>query len=177
VAASLLAAAALAGCTADRPVPAPAATPPAGASPAPANTAAAWPAATPNLISTQPVYTPSAPHGGPATWDDASRQAAVEAAGAALAAFARPDLAWQAWYTGLTPLMDKDAAADYATVDPSNIPISAVDQSSCALAGGESSAYLALVECGTDGGAWQVLETRLGQTDPWLATSFAPADR
>ena len=54
-------------------------------------------------------------------WDEASRVAVVDAAEAAMTAFARPDLDYDTWWAGVEPLLTPEAAEDYAYVDPANI--------------------------------------------------------
>ena len=49
-------------------------------------------------------------------WDEASRVAVVDAAEAAMTAFARPDLDYDTWWAGVEPLLTPEAAEDYAYV-------------------------------------------------------------
>ena len=109
-----------------------------------------------------------------ATWDNQSRTAAISTAANALAAFAHPDLDFQTWFTQLAPWLDPSVLDTYRTVDPARIPISSVDQASCVLVDDTTSVFLARVNCGTNQGIWQVLETRTSQNTSWLVISFIP---
>lgn len=61
-----------------------------------------------------------------ATWSDADRSAAIEAADAAMAAFARPALDQDTWWKELSPLLTPQARTDYAYVQASVVPASRV---------------------------------------------------
>lgn len=107
------------------------------------------------------------------TWDDQSRQAAVAAAAAALVAYGQPSLDYQTWITQLGAHMDPAALDRYRLVDPSNIPIHTVDTASCQLVD-DTSGWIGRVNCGTDAGVWQVMVSRTGQADLWVAQEFLP---
>lgn len=106
------------------------------------------------------------------TWDAAAEAAALKAATAALAAFARSDLSHEQWWAQLRPHLSQEAAETYVYTDPINVPVSAVTGAATALE--SSSAYLALVDVGTDVGTYQVLMVRADGDAPWLAQEFAP---
>lgn len=106
------------------------------------------------------------------TWDKAAETAAITAGTAALAAFARPDLSQEQWWTQLRPHLTQEAAETYVYTDPINVPVSAVTGTATALE--SSSAYLALVDVETDVGTYQVLMVRADGEAPWLAQEFAP---
>lgn len=106
------------------------------------------------------------------TWDVAAETAAINAATAALAAFARPDLSQEQWWAQLRPHLSQEAAETYVYTDPINVPVSAVTGTATALE--SSSAYLALVDVETDVGTYQVLMVRADGESPWLAQEFAP---
>ena len=61
-----------------------------------------------------------------ATWSDADRSAAIEAANAAMVAFARPGLNQDTWWKELSPLLTPQARTDYAYVQASVVPASRV---------------------------------------------------
>jgi hypothetical protein len=107
------------------------------------------------------------------TWDDASRDSALEAAQAAMTAFARPDLDHDAWWAGLEPLLTQQAALDYAYVDPATVPATAV--TGPATLAEETSAYVATVEVPTDAGLYTVVLTRQDADAPWLTVRIGPA--
>ncbi|QGU28153.1 hypothetical protein [Microbacterium oryzae] len=107
-------------------------------------------------------------------WDEASRQAVVDAAVAAMTAFARPSLDADAWWEGVEPLLTADAAQDYAYVDPANVPASAV--TGPAVIVDDTSAYLAHVEVPTDAGAYTLILSREDAGSPWLVSRFTPPE-
>jgi hypothetical protein len=107
-------------------------------------------------------------------WDEASREAAADAAQAVTAAFARPDLDQDAWWAGLEPLLTQQAALDYAYVDPANVPATAVTGPGTVAAG--TSAYVATVEVPTDAGPYAIVLTRQDAAAPWLTARISPAE-
>ncbi len=108
------------------------------------------------------------------TWDDASREAVVDAAEAALRAFAQPDLDYDTWWAGLEPLLTQDAAVDYAYVDPANIPVRKVTGEGVIVE--DTSAYVATVEVPTDAGNYHVLLIRQDAASPWLVSRISPEE-
>lgn len=107
-------------------------------------------------------------------WDEASRNAAVDAAHIAMAAFAHPDLDHDAWWAGLEPLLTQQAALDYAYVDPANVPATAVTGPATVVE--ETSAYVATVEVPTDAGPYSIVLTRQDAAAPWLTARITPAE-
>ena len=105
-------------------------------------------------------------------WNQASRSSAIAAAEQAMTAFARPSLDYDTWWAELVPLLTQQATADYAYVDPGNIPASRVTGS------GElvevTSAYVANVEVPTDAGTYTLVLSRANAAAPWLASRFTP---
>jgi hypothetical protein len=89
-------------------------------------------------------------------------------------AFARPDVASDAWWEELEPLLSPAAAAAYAGTDPANVPARAVTGPARLV--GEDSAYLAPVAVPTDVGAYQVLLSRAGHGSPWRVERFTPPE-
>ncbi|RJF44916.1 hypothetical protein D4740_01815 [Actinomyces sp. 2119] len=110
----------------------------------------------------------------PAAWDDASRTAVVDAAGAAMRAFARPDLDQASWWAAIEPMLTPEAQQDYAYVLASNIPVRQV-VGSPTLAD-DTSAYLALVEVPTDVGTYTLTLTRTDAASPWLVSRLDPPE-
>ncbi|MFV0452771.1 MAG: hypothetical protein ACK5LS_11135 [Propioniciclava sp.] len=107
-------------------------------------------------------------------WDDASRAAVIDAAEAAMAAFARPDLDYDTWWGGVEPLLTQAAAEDYAWVDPANIPVTRVTGDGFIV--NDTSVYVATVEVPTDAGRYQVLLSRTDATTGWLVERFTPIE-
>lgn len=108
------------------------------------------------------------------TWDEASRQDALEVAQAALSAFARPDLDYATWWEGLAPFLSPAAAAGYVATDPGNIPVSALTGAPRLLE--ETSPFLARVQIDTDAGAHVVLLSRADHASPWLVETISPSE-
>lgn len=109
-----------------------------------------------------------------ATWSDADRAAAVEAADAAMAAFARPDLEQETWWAQLSPLLTPQARTDYAYVQSSVVPASRVTSSGTIT--DDASAMVVHVSVPTDVGAYDVILTRQDGASPWLASRFTPPE-
>lgn len=109
-----------------------------------------------------------------ATWSDADRTAAVEAAGAAMAAFARPDLEQDAWWSQLSPLLTPQARTDYAYVQSSVVPANRV--SGPGTITDDTSAMVVHVAVPTDVGDYDVILTRQDGASPWLASRFTPPE-
>ena len=107
-------------------------------------------------------------------WDEASRVAVVDAAEAAMTAFARPDLDYDTWWAGVEPLLTPEAAEDYAYVDPANIPVRKVTGEGVIVE--DTSAYVATVEVPTDAGNYHVLLIRQDAASPWLVSRISPEE-
>ncbi len=110
-----------------------------------------------------------------ASWDAASRTAVVEAAQAAMTAFARPGLDPQTWWAELAPLLTQQGQQDYAYVDPANVPASAVTGAGSLVQ--DTSAYAAVVEIPTDAGVYALTLTRADAHSPWLVARFTPPEQ
>lgn len=106
------------------------------------------------------------------TWDMPSRTAAVKAARNAMAAFARPRLDQETWWTELSPLLTPQAQLDYAYVDPANVPVAAVTGPGTLM--DETSAYVTSVEVPTDVGTYTLVVTRADADAPWLTSRITP---
>ncbi len=107
-----------------------------------------------------------------ATWDAASRAGVVEAAQAAMTAFARPGLEFEAWWGELAPLLTQQGQQDYAYVDPANVPATTVTGAGSLV--DDTSAYAAGVEVPTDAGVYTLTLTRTDAHGPWLVARFTP---
>lgn len=107
-------------------------------------------------------------------WDEASRVAVIGTAEAAMTAFARPDLDYDTWWTGLEPLLTPGAAEDYSYVDPVNIPVHDVTAEGFIVT--DDSAYVATVEVPTDAGRYQLVLNRKHATAPWLVSRITPVE-
>jgi hypothetical protein len=110
----------------------------------------------------------------PPTEDDASQEAALDTATAAVTAFARPALEPGQWWAELVPLLSPAAAAAYEGTDPQAVPASAVTGPPRPTS--SVSAYLSTVLVPTDAGEYAVLLVREGDGSPWLVERFTPVD-
>lgn len=106
------------------------------------------------------------------TWDEASRAEAVEVAGEAMVAFARPALDEATWWRELQPLLSPAAVVAYTGTDPAEVPATQVTGD--AVLTDDSSAYLARVDVPTDVGTYAVLLVREGGGEPWLVERITP---
>lgn len=102
----------------------------------------------------------------PPVWDESARISAGQTASAAVAAFARPDLDYAAWWEGFSPFLTDIARGSYGTVDPANLTASAVTGDPVLEA--EETPYLAWLQVPTDAGVLRVLLSRTAVGDPWL---------
>lgn len=109
-----------------------------------------------------------------ATWSAADRAAAIEAANAAMTAFARPSLEQDTWWAELSPLLTPQARTDYAYVQASVVPASRVIGSGTIT--DDSSAMVVRVDVPTDVGVYTVVLTRQDGASPWLAARFTPPE-
>lgn len=107
-------------------------------------------------------------------WDAEQRKAAIAAATAAMAAFARPDLASTDWWAALSPLLTSQAQQDYQAVDPANIGAREVTGQASIV--DESSSYAVTVTVPTNSGEYTVVLTRDDGASPWLAARFTPPE-
>lgn len=107
-------------------------------------------------------------------WDTQSRAAAAAAGEEVMRAFARPDLDHESWWAALEPLLSSEAQADYAYVDPANIPAREVTAEPSVRE--DTSAYIAHVTVPTDIGEYTVLLSRQDANAPWLAERITPPE-
>lgn len=109
-----------------------------------------------------------------ATWDDAVRKAARDAARATMTAFAATDQTAAAWWDGLKPLLTPQARPVYQDVDPRLVPVNQVTGEPEVT--DETSTLLAEVAVPTDIGPYTVLLTRADGAAPWLAEQIRPPE-
>lgn len=106
------------------------------------------------------------------TWDAQAREQAVQAATAAMTAFARPQLDATRWWAELSPLLTPAAAVAYQGTDPAEVPARAVTAPGALV--DDTSTYLAGVQVPTDAGPYLVLLSRDGAGAPWLVERLTP---
>lgn len=107
-------------------------------------------------------------------WDEASQLAVIDAAEAAMTAFARPELDYETWWSELEPLLTPQAAETYAYVDPANVPARQVTGEGFLV--NDTSAYIATVEVPTDAGRYHLVLNRKDAAAPWLVTRLTPVE-
>lgn len=152
-----------------------------GCAPA-ANTASAPAAATTTTPSASVSLSvnsgPQAPGGtAPATlgitWDQASKDQAVDVAEQAMADFARPNAGEKQWANDLARWLTPQATADYSAVDPANIPASRVT-GPARLAVDETNGYGVTASVPTNAGTYTLQLLRTDKEAPWKVNRFTP---
>ncbi|MFK0042256.1 hypothetical protein ACIQTW_20670 [Paenarthrobacter sp. NPDC090517] len=121
---------------------------------------------------------PQAPGGTvPATigisWDQASRDQAVDVAQKAMTDFARPKLEEQQWANDLARWLTPQATADYSAVDPANIPANRVT-GPAKLTVDEANGYGVTAAVPTDAGIYTLQLLRTGKDAPWKVNRLTP---
>lgn len=105
--------------------------------------------------------------------EQSSQDAALKAAEAALTAYARPDLSYTDWITGLYPHLSQAGAAAYEDTDPSRIPVTRITGNGKVLPAPTEVALV--VEIPTDAGAYNVSLSRPSADAAWQADRIRPA--
>jgi outer membrane protein TolC len=143
--------------------------------PAPAGSATATPSAS---VSLSAGSGPQAP-GGTAlastgiTWDQASRDEAVDVAEKAMADFARPDTEEKQWANDLARWLTPQATADYSAVDPANVPANRVT-GPATLTVDETNGYGVTAAVPTNAGTYTLQLLRTGKEAPWKVNRLTP---
>jgi len=140
--------------------------------PAPSTAAASAP------VSLSAGSGPQAPDGtAPATigisWDQASKDAAVDTAQKAMADFARPGVEDKQWANDLARWLTPQATADYSAVDPVNVPATRVT-GPATLTVDEANGYGVMAAVPTDAGTFTVQLLRTGPDAPWKVNRLTP---
>jgi hypothetical protein len=149
--------------------------PAANTSPAPAESTTTTPSAPVSLSANSG---PQAPGGTvPATigisWDQASKDQAVDVAEKAMADFARPALEERQWANDLARWLTPQATANYSAVDPANIPASRVT-GPAALSVDEANGYGVMAAVPTNAGTYTVQLLRTCKDAPWKVNRLTP---
>jgi hypothetical protein len=149
--------------------------PAANTTPAPAETTTTAPSAPVSLSANSG---PQAPGGTvPATigisWDQASKDQAVDVAEKAMADFARPAVEERQWANDLARWLTAQATADYSAVDPANIPANRVT-GPATLSVDEANGYGVMAEVPTNAGTYAVQLLRTGKDAPWKVNRLTP---
>jgi hypothetical protein len=149
--------------------------PAANTTPAPAESTTTTPSAPVSLSANSG---PQAPGGTvPATigisWDQASKDRAVDVAQKAMADFARPGLEEKQWANDFARWLTPQATADYSAVGPANIPAGRVT-GPAALSVDEANGYGVMAAVPTNAGTYTVQLLRTGKDAPWKVNRLTP---
>lgn len=149
--------------------------PAANTPPAPATSAAATASAP---VSLSAGSDPQAPDGTvPATigisWDQASKDSAVDTAQKAMTDFARPGVDDKQWANDLARWLTPQATADYSAVDPANVPATRVT-GPATLTVDEANGYGVMAAVPTDAGTYTLQLLRTGKDAPWKVNRLTP---
>lgn len=152
----------------------------AGCAPAPNTTPApAETTATPSApVSLSVDSGPQAPGGTvPPTigisWDQTSKDQAVDIAQKTMTDFARPRVEEKQWANDLARWLTPQATADYSAVDPPNIPASRVT-GPATLSVDEDNGYGVMAAVPTDAGTYRLQLLRTGKDAPWKVNRLTP---
>ena len=121
---------------------------------------------------------PQAPGGTvPATigisWDQASKDAAVDTAQKAMTDFARPGVQDKQWANDLARWLTPQATADYSAVDPANIPATRVTGPATLTVDG-TNGYGVMAAVPTDAGTYTLQLLRTGKEASWKVNRLTP---
>lgn len=121
---------------------------------------------------------PQAPGGTiPATisisWDQASKDEAIDVAENAMTDFARPAMEEKQWANDLARWLTQQATADYSAVDPANIPASRVT-GPATLSVDEANGFGVTAAVPTNAGTYTVQLLRTGKDAPWKVNRLTP---
>ena len=107
------------------------------------------------------------------TWDQASKDQAVDVAEKAMADFARPAVEEKQWANDLARWLTPQATADYSAVDPSNIPVSRVT-GTATLSVDEANGFGVMAAVPTNAGTYTVQLLRTARDAPWKVNRLTP---
>ncbi|MEI2279561.1 hypothetical protein OHC50_19055 [Paenarthrobacter ilicis] len=107
------------------------------------------------------------------SWDQASKDQAVDVAQKAMADFARPTVGDQQWANDLARWLTPQATADYSAVDPANIPASRVS-GPATLTVDEANGYGVTATVPTNAGTYTLQLLRTGKDAPWKVNRLTP---
>lgn len=107
------------------------------------------------------------------TWDQASKDKALEVAQKAMADFARPAVEEKQWANDLARWLTPQATADYSAVDPANIPTNRVT-GPAKLTVDEANGYGVTAAVPTNAGTYTLQLLRTGKDAPWKVNRLTP---
>ncbi|WP_139006279.1 hypothetical protein [Arthrobacter crystallopoietes] len=149
--------------------------PAANTTPAPAGPLTAMPSAPVSLSAGSGPQAPggTAPATTGITWDQASKDKAVEVAEKAMADFARPGVEEKQWANDLARWLTPQATADYSAVDPANVPANRVT-GPATLSVDETNGYGVTATVPTNAGTYTLQLLRTGSQAPWKVNRLTP---
>lgn len=106
-------------------------------------------------------------------WDEESKTEAADVATRAMADYARPGTDATQWANDFARWLTPQAAADYSTVDPANVPVSRVT-GPATLAVDESNGYGVTVTVPTNIGPYVVQLLRSSKDSIWKVNRLTP---
>lgn len=104
--------------------------------------------------------------------DASSAGQTIEIATNAVTAFCRPTLDYDTWINELYPFLSQQSAVAYETVDPANVPCTAVTGDARVRDGDEAFTMRILVP--TDAGEYSVYVHRPTETAAWAVEQITP---
>ncbi len=107
------------------------------------------------------------------SWDQASKDQAMDIAQKVMADFARPSVDETQWANDLARWLTPQATADYSAVDPSNIPASRVT-GPATLTVDESNGYGVIATVPTNAGTYTLQLLRTGKDASWKVKRLTP---
>jgi hypothetical protein len=107
------------------------------------------------------------------TWDQASKDQAMDVAENAMADFARPAVEEKQWANDLARWLTPQATADYSAVAPANIPATRIT-GPATLSVDETNGYGAMAAVPTNAGTYTVQLLRTGKGAPWKVNRLTP---
>jgi hypothetical protein len=143
--------------------------------PAPAGSTSAVPSASVSLSAGSGPQAPggTAPAATGITWDQASKEKAVEVAEKAMADFARPAAEEKQWANDLARWLTPQATADYSAVDPANVPAERVT-GPATLTVDETNGYGVTATVPTNAGTYTLQLLRTGSQAQWKVNRLTP---
>ena len=107
------------------------------------------------------------------TWDQASKDKAVQTAQNAMTDFARPAVQEKQWANDLARWLTPQATADYSAVDPANIPATRVT-GTATLSLDDANGYGVTAAVPTNAGTYTIQLLRTGKDAPWKVNRLTP---
>lgn len=121
---------------------------------------------------------PQAEHSGPSslTLDQASEDAAVDAAVKVMGAYTDTGKPKEDWFTSLAPLITTGFAQDAQYIQPPRLTARTVRSAGSVLPSAVPDGHQVRVVFTTNAGDWVVVMTRTSGSAPWLASNVLPAE-